>query len=170
MPVKPEDLPAPGAPLPAARPGPQPGAPPGPRAWPDEPSPYPARPAPPAAAPRAAAPPPPPAQVPEGDAPPRPLLDRVIDALRTCYDPEIPLNIYDLSLIYAVDVDPAGRVSIQMTLTSPTCPVAGTLPGEVQQKVAAVPGVSSAQVDLVWDPPWEPSRLSEAARLQLGLL
>jgi FeS assembly SUF system protein len=99
----------------------------------------------------------------------KPLVERVIEVLKTCFDPEIPLNIYDLSLIYGIDADAEGNVSIQMTLTSPTCPVAGTLPGEVQQKVAGLPGVKSAHVALVWDPPWEPSRLSEAARLTLGL-
>jgi FeS assembly SUF system protein len=96
-------------------------------------------------------------------------VDRVIDVLKTCFDPEIPLNIYDLSLIYGIDADPEGNVTIRMTLTSPSCPVAGTLPGEVQQKVAGLPGVKTAHVALVWDPPWEPSRLSEAARLTLGL-
>ncbi|MFM8386137.1 MAG: iron-sulfur cluster assembly protein [Planctomycetia bacterium] len=98
------------------------------------------------------------------------LEPSIIAMLRTCFDPEIPLNIYDLKLIYAIDVDPQGVVEIRMTLTSPTCPVAGTLPGEVQQKVASVPGVAKAHVALVWEPPWEPSMLSEEARLQLGML
>jgi FeS assembly SUF system protein len=93
----------------------------------------------------------------------------VIDVLSTCYDPEIPVNIYDLGLIYGVDVTPEGAVSIRMTLTSPACPVAGTLPGEVEQKVKAIPGVTSVKVDLVWEPPWGKHLLSEAARLQLGL-
>ena len=97
------------------------------------------------------------------------LEEKVIAALRSCYDPEIPVNIYELGLIYDLQVDPSGAVSIRMTLTSPACPVAGALPGDVQAKVQAVPGVTSAKVELVWDPPWEMSRMSEEARLQLGL-
>jgi FeS assembly SUF system protein len=97
------------------------------------------------------------------------LEERVIAALHTCYDPEIPIDIYELGLIYELKVDPAGAVSIRMTLTSPACPVAGALPGEVEAKVRTVPGVSSAKVELVWEPPWDKSRLSEAAALQLGL-
>ncbi len=98
-----------------------------------------------------------------------PLADRVTAVLKTIYDPEIPVDIHDLGLIYALEVDPAGGVAVRMTLTSPACPVAMSLVGEVQQKVAAVPGVTSAKVDLVWDPPWDKSRMSEAAALQLGL-
>jgi FeS assembly SUF system protein len=97
------------------------------------------------------------------------LTDKVIAALRTCYDPEIPVNIHELGLIYSVDVSPDGQVAIRMTLTSPGCPAAGTLPREVEQKARAVPGVTSAKVDVVWDPTWEPSRMTEAARLQLGM-
>jgi FeS assembly SUF system protein len=97
------------------------------------------------------------------------LEERVIDVLRTCYDPEIPVNIYELGLIYNVDIDSEANVSIRMTLTSPGCPVAGTLPGDVQSKVASVIGVKSATVDLVWDPAWRPDRMSEAAKLQLGM-
>lgn len=97
------------------------------------------------------------------------LEERVIAALRTCYDPEIPVDIYELGLIYDLKVDLAGAVSIRMTLTSPACPVAGALPADVQAKVQAVPGVTSANVELVWDPPWDMSRMSEEARLQLGL-
>jgi FeS assembly SUF system protein len=97
------------------------------------------------------------------------LEEKVIAALQTCYDPEIPVNIYELGLIYDLQVDPSGAVSIRMTLTSPACPVAGALPADVQAKVQAVPGVTSARVELVWDPPWEMSRMSEEARLQLGL-
>jgi FeS assembly SUF system protein len=93
----------------------------------------------------------------------------VIDALRTCYDPEIPVNIYELGLIYNLEVDAAGVVRIRMTLTSPGCPVAGTLPKDVETKVRAVPGVTDVQVELVWDPPWDQSRMSEAAMLQLGM-
>jgi len=101
--------------------------------------------------------------------PDAPLEERVIAALRTCYDPEIPVDIYELGLIYDLKVDPSGAVSIRMTLTSPACPVAGALPADVQAKVQAVPGVTSANVELVWDPPWDMSRMSEEARLQLGL-
>ncbi len=95
---------------------------------------------------------------------------QVIDALRTCFDPEIPVNIYELGLIYDVKVNPSGDVGIQMTLTSPNCPAAAILPGEVRDKVQALPGVTSAKVDVVWDPPWDPSRMSDAARLELGML
>lgn len=102
-------------------------------------------------------------------APPPDLREAVIDVLQTCYDPEIPVNIYDLGLIYAVDVSAEQVVNIQMTLTSPACPVAGTLPPEVQQKVSAIPGVRAAHVELVWEPPWGRHLLSEAARLQLGM-
>src|SRR5947209_7016418 len=86
------------------------------------------------------------------------LEERIIAALQSCYDPEIPVNIYELGLIYDLQIDPAGAVQIKMTLTSPACPVAGALPAEVQSKVKAVPGVSDARVDLVWDPPWDKSR------------
>ncbi len=99
----------------------------------------------------------------------KPLKDRVIDALKTCYDPEIPVNIYELGLIYDLDVQPAGAVAIRMTLTSPACPVAGSLPGDVERKVRAVAGVTDVKVELVWEPPWEMERMSEAARLQLGM-
>jgi FeS assembly SUF system protein len=98
----------------------------------------------------------------------RPLLDRVTDALRTVYDPEIPVDIYELGLVYDIDIDAACAVTIRMTLTSPGCPVAGILPGEVEAKVRDVDGVSDVAVDLVWDPPWTPDRMSEAARLELG--
>ncbi len=98
-----------------------------------------------------------------------PLEERVVAALRTIYDPEIPLNIHDLGLIYELKASPAGEVAIRMTLTSPNCPVAGSLVGEVQKKVAALPGVKEVKVDLVWEPPWDRSRLSEEAALILGL-
>ena len=94
---------------------------------------------------------------------------QVIEALRTCFDPEIPVNIYELGLIYGIKVDPSGAVEIRMTLTSPNCPAAGTLPGEVEAKVKAIPGVTDAKVDVVFDPPWDPSRMSEAAKLELGI-
>ena len=97
------------------------------------------------------------------------IEEKIVAALRTCYDPEIPVNIYELGLIYDIDVSPSGDVLLRMTLTSPACPVAGSLPPEVQAKMAAIPGVKSAKVDLVWDPPWSPERMSEAAKLQLGM-
>ena len=97
------------------------------------------------------------------------LRERVIEAVRGVYDPEIPVNIFDLGLIYRLDVDAAGKVEIDMTLTAPGCPVAGILPGEVEEAARAVPGVSDAKVELVWEPPWSPDKMSEAARLELGM-
>lgn len=97
------------------------------------------------------------------------LEQRIDETLRSCFDPEIPVNIYDLGLIYAVEVDDEGGVWVRMTLTSRDCPVAGSLPSEVERKLAAIEGVSSSRVELVWDPPWHPSRISEPARHQLGL-
>ncbi len=94
----------------------------------------------------------------------------VIEAIRTCYDPEIPVNIYELGLIYEVKVDPAGVAAVRMTLTSPNCPSAQELPLEVDAKVRGVPGVSDAKVEVVFDPPWNTCMMSEAAKLQLGLL
>ncbi len=96
------------------------------------------------------------------------LRGRVIETLRTVYDPEIPVNIYELGLVYGVDVDAAGAVKVQMTLTAPACPVAGSLPGEVEAKLRLIEGVKEARVDLVWEPPWTPERMTEEARLQLG--
>ncbi len=95
--------------------------------------------------------------------------EHVVEALRTVYDPEIPVNIYELGLIYGLAIDSLGHATIQMTLTSPNCPVAGSLPGEVQQKVESVAGISGATVELVWDPAWNPSMMTEAARLELGM-
>jgi FeS assembly SUF system protein len=97
------------------------------------------------------------------------LEARVIDALRGIYDPEIPVNIYDLGLIYELRIDADGKVMIEMTLTAPGCPVAQTFPDTVRRAVKEVEGVSDACVELVWDPSWDPSRMSEAARLQLNL-
>ena len=97
------------------------------------------------------------------------LENGIVEALKTVYDPEIPVNIYELGLIYDVDLQEGGAVHVKMTLTSPACPVAGSLPGEVQTKIEAVPGVTSAEIELVWDPVWNPSMMSEAARLQLGM-
>jgi len=100
---------------------------------------------------------------------PQDLESKVVEVLRTCYDPEIPVNIHELGLVYGIDVDPSGAVSIRMTLTSPACPVAGSLPPEVENKVAKIEGVSSAKVEVVWDPPWTPDMMTDAARLQLGM-
>lgn len=98
------------------------------------------------------------------------LKERLIAALRSVYDPEIPVNIYDLGLIYRIDVDAAGVVEVEMTLTAPACPVAGTLPAEVGRVIDAVPGVTDATVRLVWNPPWTQEKMSEEALLQLGML
>jgi len=94
---------------------------------------------------------------------------QVLEALRSCFDPEIPVNIYELGLVYNLEIVSGGVVNIQMTLTSPHCPAVQSLPAEVENKVRSVPGVTGVKMDLVWDPPWEPSRMSEAARLQLGM-
>ena len=99
---------------------------------------------------------------------PEALEGRVVEALKSCYDPEIPVDIYELGLIYKVEIEDEQRVAITMTLTSPMCPVAEILPGEVETRVRAVEGVRAAAVELVWDPPWNPSMMSEAARLELG--
>jgi len=101
---------------------------------------------------------------------PKDIEAKVIDAVKTCYDPEIPVDIYELGLIYGVEVDPSGTVDVKMTLTSPNCPAAIELPSQVEAKVRSVPGVMDARVEVVFDPPWDPSRMSEAARLQLGML
>lgn len=100
---------------------------------------------------------------------PAELQRQVIAALRTVHDPELPVNIYDLGLIYQLDVTPAGAVAVRMTLTTPACPVARVLPGQVETKLKALPGVTDVKVELVWDPPWSRERLSPEARLQLGL-
>jgi FeS assembly SUF system protein len=97
------------------------------------------------------------------------LMPRIVEALSTVFDPEIPVNIYDLGLIYDVIIDKAGTVGIRMTLTAPACPAAQFLPTQVRDKVAAVAGVADVRLDVVWDPPWDRSRLSEAAKLQLGM-
>lgn len=97
------------------------------------------------------------------------LESEIVDALKSVFDPEIPVNIYELGLIYDLEIQPEGQVQIKMTLTSPGCPVAGSLPGEVKAKVEQVPGVAAADVELVWDPAWNPSMMTEAARLQLGM-
>jgi FeS assembly SUF system protein len=97
-----------------------------------------------------------------------PLRDDIVAALKTCYDPEIPVDIYELGLIYDIVIGEGGDVEVRMTLTSPACPVAGSLPGEVQAKVETVPGVRRAKIELVWDPPWDKDMMSEEAKLQLG--
>lgn len=97
------------------------------------------------------------------------LEERIVAALKTVYDPEIPVDIYELGLIYDIDHQGGGKVEVSMTLTSPACPVAGSLPGEVEQKVQGVDGVEEASVELVWEPPWNPSMMSEAAKLDLGM-
>jgi FeS assembly SUF system protein len=110
-----------------------------------------------------------PAPEPRDLPPDAPLRERVIAAIRTVYDPEIPVNIYDLGLVYGIDIDADGRVDIDMTLTAPGCPVAGILPGQVEDAVRAVDGVQAVHVELVWDPPWDQDRISDEAKLSLGL-
>ena len=113
------------------------------------------------------------AQQPAGLAPGEPggdLYEGVIEALKDIYDPEIPVNIYDLGLIYGVEVTPEGQAAVTMTLTTPHCPVAESMPTEVEMRVAAVPGIAFADVNLVWDPPWDPQKMSDEAKLELGML
>jgi FeS assembly SUF system protein len=98
------------------------------------------------------------------------LQAAVIEALKEIYDPEIPVNIYDLGLIYGVEVDGEADATITMTLTTPHCPVAETMPGEVELRASSVPGIRDAEVVLVWDPPWGPDKMSDEARLELGML
>ena len=97
------------------------------------------------------------------------VKDQIIAALKTVYDPEMPVNIYELGLIYGISVDENGRADVRMTLTAPNCPVAGSLPAEVERAVRAVPGVTQVQLELTFDPPWSKERMSEAAKLALGL-
>ncbi len=97
------------------------------------------------------------------------LRDQVIGVLRTVYDPEIPVNIHEMGLVYEVTVDDDSNVHILMTLTSPMCPVAESLPPEVEEKVARIEGVAKATVEITWDPPWDPEMMSEAAKLELGM-
>ena len=97
------------------------------------------------------------------------LREYIIDVIKSCYDPEIPLNVYDLGLIYQIRIAPEGMVEVDMTLTAPGCPAAGILPGEVEGKVRSVPGVADVKLNLVWEPPWDQSKMSAAARLQLGI-
>jgi len=104
-----------------------------------------------------------------GEEPGGALYEAVIDALKDIYDPEIPVNIYDLGLVYNVEIS-GGHTIVTMTLTTPHCPVAESMPGEVEMRVAAVPGVGSAEVNLIWDPPWDPQKMSDEAKLELGML
>ena len=98
------------------------------------------------------------------------VYEAVIEALKEIYDPEIPVNIYDLGLIYEVQVSPESHVKVLMTLTTPNCPVAESMPGEVELRVGSVPGVGDAEVELVWDPPWDPQKMTDEAKLELGML
>lgn len=112
------------------------------------------------------------AEKPQGLAPNEPggeVYEAVIDRLKGIYDPEIPVNIYDLGLIYGVEVN-EGHAVITMTLTTPHCPVAESMPGEVEMQVSSVPGIADAEVNLVWDPPWDPGKMSDEARLEMGML
>jgi FeS assembly SUF system protein len=110
-----------------------------------------------------------PADVPPGE-PGHPTYEAVVEALKEIYDPEIPVNIYDLGLIYGVDVGEDGHVVVTMTLTTPHCPVAESMPAEVELRVGSVPGVGDVEVNLVWDPPWDPQKMSDEAKLELGML
>jgi FeS assembly SUF system protein len=113
------------------------------------------------------------AKVPEaagGEAPGGDLYEAVVEALKDIYDPEIPVNIYDLGLIYDVEITPEHHARIKMTLTTPHCPVAESMPGEVELRVGSVPGIGDAEVELVWDPPWDPQKMTDEARLELGML
>ena len=117
---------------------------------------------------------PPTAWTPDGETPmaettKQPTEDTVIEAIATVFDPEIPVNIFALGLIYAVEINNDGGVKVEMTLTAPACPSAQELPEQVQNAVLTVPGVTSCHVETVWDPPWDPSRMSEEARLQLNM-
>lgn len=98
------------------------------------------------------------------------LHEAIIAALKEIYDPEIPVNIYDLGLIYNIDIDDNAHAIVSMTLTTPNCPVAETMPGDVEQRVSIVPGISSAEVNLVWEPAWDPDKITDDAKLELGML
>jgi FeS assembly SUF system protein len=112
------------------------------------------------------------AWTPEGEIPPapaKPSEDAIINVLKTVFDPEIPVDIYEMGLIYAVEIADDGHVRVEMTLTTPSCPSAQELPGMVEEAVRLVPGVTDVEVEVVWDPPWDPSRMSEDARLALNM-
>ncbi len=106
---------------------------------------------------------------PDGETEPRPTEDAVIAACASVYDPEIPVNIYELGLVYAIGIEDDGAVQVEMTLTAPGCPSAQELPVQVREAIMAVPGVRRCDVDVVWDPPWDPSRMSEEARLSMNM-
>ncbi len=113
------------------------------------------------------------AQKPRDDDPAQPggaLYEAVIEALKEIFDPEIPVNIYDLGLIYGVDIVDEAHATVTMTLTTPHCPVAESMPAEVELRVMSVPGIATAEVNLVWDPPWDPQKMSDEAKLELGML
>jgi len=97
------------------------------------------------------------------------IEDKIIQVLRTCYDPEIPVDIFELGLIYEIVIDDEANVVIKMTLTSPACPVAGSLPGEVEMKVRQIPEVNDVRIELVWSPPWNQDMMSDAAKIKLGM-
>lgn len=109
------------------------------------------------------------AWTPEGETTPRVSEDAVIGAIATVYDPEIPVNIYELGLVYAIELGEDGTVKVEMTLTTPSCPSAQELPGQVEESIRLLPGVKDVAVEIVWDPPWDPSRMSEDARLALNM-
>ena len=98
------------------------------------------------------------------------LRQRIVELMQSVYDPEIPVNIYELGMVYDIQIDAEGNATVNMTLTSPACPVAGSLPGEVEWRLGTLDGLKSAKVNLVWDPPWTPEKMSEAAKLQLGMM
>jgi FeS assembly SUF system protein len=109
------------------------------------------------------------AWTPDGETPPAVTEDAVIDAIATVFDPEIPVNIYELGLIYAIELHPDGAVRVEMTLTAPGCPSAQELPVQAREAIMTVPGVTECDVEVVWDPPWDPSRMTDDARLQLNM-
>lgn len=98
------------------------------------------------------------------------VTEQIVETIKTCYDPEIPVNIYEMGLIYDIKVEPTGAVDIKMTLTSPNCPAAQSLPAEVETKVKGVPEVTDARIEIVWDPPWNMDMMSEEAKLELGFV
>lgn len=98
------------------------------------------------------------------------LKQKIIELLKTIYDPEVPVNIYEMGLIYEIEVSPANNVSVKMTLTTPACPVAETLPPEIEAKIRSIPEVNDVNLDLIWDPPWDQTMMSEAAKLELGFM
>lgn len=100
---------------------------------------------------------------------PQLLKDQIISMLKTCFDPEIPANIYELGMVYNIDIDDQKNVKIKMTLTSPNCPAIESLPQDIQNKINSIPGINKTEIELVWDPPWTPEKMSEEAKLQLNM-